>query len=164
MANRATAPRLFLQQFFPFHYQVGFAVERAMRDPRLTQQQSVILWIIHSIGERGRSLPRKELEACLRPWFDVTSSAMSKALRSMAQQPLALVKIEENPQSARERTIVLTRDGEHAVAAMVRRGEAYIDRIVGQLSRDEIDQGLNFLARVSAIVDSFPETEGKRDE
>jgi DNA-binding MarR family transcriptional regulator len=153
--DQPTVARQFLELYFPFHYEVGFAVEREMRDPRLTQQQNVILWILRSTGDDGRELSRKTIEARLGPWFDVTSSAMSKALRGMAEAPLALLTIEEHPRSGREKTVRLTAAGLRAVAGMVRRGEAYIARIVAELSDQEVPEGLKFLDRVSNIVRRF---------
>lgn len=145
----------FLAQFYPFHYEVGFAVERAMRDPRLSQQQSIILWIIHSAGNRGTVLARKDIETRLGPWFNVSSSAMSKAIRGMAQPPLKLLRIVESPLSGREKDIHLSAAGERAVEQMMQRGEAYIGRITSGLSAQEIQHGLRFLQRVGEIVRGF---------
>ena len=96
---RAKAAALFLDQYYPFHYEVGFTIERQMRDPRLTQHQTVMLWIIHAEAGEAGQMARKDIEWQLRLWFDVTSSAISKALRGLAKPPLELVLIEENKAS-----------------------------------------------------------------
>lgn len=155
---RPNAAGLFLDQYFPFHYEVGFTVERHMRDPRLTQHQGVILWIIHATGEQGVCLSRKAIEQRLQTWFEVTSSAISKAIRSLAKPPLGLITIEEHPRSGREKLIHLTPDGERAVLGMVERGQQIIQRIVDQMNDREISQGLHFLRSVSAIVNAFEPT------
>jgi DNA-binding MarR family transcriptional regulator len=164
---RDRAAALFLDQYYPFHYEVGFTIERHLRDPRLTQHQTVMLWIIHATaGERGR-MPRKDIERQLKLWFDVTSSAISKALRGLAGQPLGLLLIEENPESAREKYVSLTARGRQMVQEMNARGEAIVQRIIDQLSTSEIEQGLHFLRQVSAIVRNFPaenETTSKTGE
>jgi DNA-binding MarR family transcriptional regulator len=153
---RDNAAALFLDQYYPFHYEVGFTIERHMRDPLLTQHQTVILWIIHaSVGDRGR-MPRKAIEWQLRLWFDVTSSAISKALRGMAREPLHLLLIEENPNSAREKYVSLTAAGRQMVGDMNARGRAIVQRIVDRMSQQEIEQGLHFLRQVSNIVRNLP--------
>ncbi len=153
---RAHAATLFLDQYYPFHYEVGFTIERHLRDPGLTQHQTVILWILHATaGDAGR-MPRKAIEWQLRLWFDVTSSAISKALRGMAREPLGLLLIEENPASAREKFVSLTAAGRQMVVEMNARGEAIVQRIVDRMSEQEIEQGLHFLRQVSTIVRNFP--------
>jgi hypothetical protein len=115
-----------------------------------------MLWIIHAtVGDSGRML-RKDLEWQLRLWFDLTSSAISKALRGLAKPPLAVLLIEENPASAREKYVSLTGDGRQIVTQMKARGEAIVQRIVDKMSEQEIEQGLHFLRHVSAIVKNFP--------
>ncbi len=148
----------FLDLYYPFHYEVGFAVERAMRDPRLTQLQNVILWTLHSSAEEGR-MPRKQLEAILGPWFEVTSSALSKAIRNLTAPPLDLLELRENPASAREKLLILTPNGQAAVNGMKKRGEKFIARITTELKRNEIAEGVNFLSRVSEIVQGFAKQE-----
>ncbi len=152
---RRHAAALFLDQYYPFHYEVGFAVERELRDSRLTQHQTVMLWIIHAtVGDAGR-MPRKELEKRLRLWFDVTSSAISKALRGLAKPPMELLLIEENPASAREKYISLTDAGRQLVGDMNGRGQAIVQRIVDQMTDEDIEHGLRFLRQVSSIVKEF---------
>lgn len=153
---RATAAALFLDQYYPFHYEVGFTIERQMRDPRLTQHQTVMLWIIHAEAGEAGQMARKDIEWQLRLWFDVTSSAISKALRGLAKPPLEFVLIEENPASAREKYISLTPAGRQMVADMNARGEAIVRRIVDSMSELEIEHGLHFLRQVSSIVRNFP--------
>ncbi|MFK7916175.1 MAG: MarR family winged helix-turn-helix transcriptional regulator [Pseudomonadales bacterium] len=150
-----TAAHNFLGLYFPYHYEVGFAVERTMRDPRLSQLQNVILWTLHAAGDGQHSLPRKQLEATVGPWFEVTSSGFSKALRAMGTKPLALVKLREHPESAREKLVTLSPAGLKAVNAMAQRGEDYIQRIVNELSATEIEEGTRFMRRVSDITNSF---------
>ena len=69
----------FVALFYPFHYRVGFTIEDALRGERLSQHQAVILWIVHSEGEDGVTMRRKDIERRIGSWFDITSSAISKA-------------------------------------------------------------------------------------
>ena len=91
-----------LELFYPVHYKGGMALEDAMRDGQLTRRQVAILWLIRSEGERGRRMARKEIERLLTTWFEISSSAITKALRSMARPPLSLLQVREDPQSGRE--------------------------------------------------------------
>lgn len=150
-----SAARNFLGLYFPYHYEVGFTVERAMRDTRLTQLQNVILWTLHSSGNEHHAMPRKQIEALLGPWFEVTSSAFSKSLRSLMAAPLELLTLEEHPDSAREKLVTLTSKGLAAVEAMADRGEVFIQRIVEELSDQEIEEGTRFMRRVSEITKAF---------
>lgn len=150
-ALRATAPLQFLELFYPFHYRVGFATEAALSGGAITRQQTVILWLIHSEGVDGRAMRRKDIEASITTWFDVTSSAISKAVRQMAQPEPGLVRIEEDPTSGREKIVTLTQKGERFLADMIGNGVAHINKLIAPLSDDEIAEGLNFLARVSEI-------------
>ena len=98
---------------------------------------------------------RKDIEASITTWFDVTSSAISKAIRQMAQPELGLVSIEEDPASGREKIVTLTPKGERFLTAMIGNGVAHISKLVAGLSDNEIVEGLNFLARVSEISASL---------
>lgn len=147
--DRAQASKRYLKLFYPFHYQVGFAVENALRGGELTQHQTVILWIIYSEGGSSQSMRRKDIETNISAWFDLTSSAVSKALRSLAKEDLALLKISEDPRSGREKLVTLTRKGEQYIDGMIGRAESVIQRIIANMSADEIRSGLHILARIA---------------
>ncbi|TAK51428.1 MAG: hypothetical protein EPO25_16745 [Gammaproteobacteria bacterium] len=157
--NRSTlrkeAPPLFLDLYYPFHYKVGFAIERVLRGPQLTQQQAIILWIIHSEGEQGRSMRRKDVEQRITSWFDVTSSAISKALRSMARPSMPFLEISEDPRSGREKRLYLTDAGQAHIRDMIKRTQSLIMAIVDRLTDQEIDAGLLFLRRVSEVMEEM---------
>ncbi|MGH7837402.1 MAG: hypothetical protein ACREQC_06190, partial [Candidatus Binataceae bacterium] len=86
-----------LELFYPVHYKTGIAFEDAMRGDKLTRKQTAILWLIHSEGVEKRQMRRKEIERSLQTWFEVSSSAITKALRGMSRGPLSLLKIVEDP-------------------------------------------------------------------
>ena len=79
MTDRKNASGSFLELFFPIHYLIGMQVEDALRCGDLTRQQACILWTIRMRGEDGAVMRRKEIEAVLSSWYDVTSSAISKS-------------------------------------------------------------------------------------
>jgi len=139
-----------LQEFFyPIHYQIGMALEDALRGGLLTRKQSAILWMIRSAGEDGRRMRRKDIVRSMQSWFEVTNSGLSKAIRGMARPPLALVEITEDPRSAREKLITLTPEGVQFVAAMASRGEKFLHDIVQHLPPEVTRGGIEYLQQLT---------------
>lgn len=151
-----------LQEFFyPIHYQIGMALEDALRGGLLTRKQSAILWMIRSAGEGGRSMRRKDIVQSMQSWFEVTNSGLSKAIRGMARPPLILVEITEDPRSAREKLITLTPKGEQFVAAMAERGEVFLHDIVQHLSADVTRGGIEYFRQLTAVFSQSRAEKGK---
>jgi DNA-binding MarR family transcriptional regulator len=136
-----------LELFYPVHYKGGLALEDVMRRGQLTRKQVAILWLIRSEGQESRRMRRKDIEQVIQTWFEVSSSAITKALRGMARPPLSLVQLVEDPQSGREKQILLTPKGERFLAAMMAEGREFLQRIVEQLSEEEVKSGIQFLRR-----------------
>jgi len=142
-----------LQEFFyPIHYQIGMALEDALRGGVLTRKQSAILWMIRSAGEGGRGMRRKDIVRLMQSWFEVTNSGISKAIRGMARPPLGLVHISEDPRSAREKLISLTPKGERFVTEMAARGEVFLQDIIKHLPAEVIRGGIEYFRQV---IDAF---------
>jgi DNA-binding MarR family transcriptional regulator len=134
-----------LELFYPIHYQGTMAVEDAMRGD-LTRKQAAILWLIRSAGsEDGRCMRRKEIVVRLQDWFDVSSPAITQALRGMARPPLGLVRLLEDPESAREKKVIVTPKGERFLAAMAERGRVFLHKVTAQLAEDQVRSGVEFL-------------------
>jgi DNA-binding MarR family transcriptional regulator len=134
-----------LELFYPIHYQGTMAVEDAMRGD-LTRKQAAILWLIRSAGgEDGRCMRRKEIVVRLQDWFDVSSPAITQALRGMARPPLGLVRLLEDPESAREKRVIVTLKGERFLAAMAERGRAFLQKVTAQLAAEQVRSGVEFL-------------------
>jgi DNA-binding MarR family transcriptional regulator len=150
-----TAPALerrvneLLELFYPVHYKMGFEFEDAMRMGRLTRNQTAILWLIRSEGIGQRRMRRKEIERSLRNWFEVSSSGVTKALRGMSRPPLVLLKIIEDPNSAREKQVILTSRGEKFLSDMVAEGRSSIRRLVAHFTEEEVEGGIRFLRKVA---------------
>jgi DNA-binding MarR family transcriptional regulator len=143
-----------LELFYPVHYKTGIAFEDAMRNGQLTRKQTAILWLIHSEGIDRRQMRRKAIERSLQTWFEVSSSAITKALRGMSRSPLSLLKIIEDPDSAREKQVLLTAKGEKFVQMMVAEGRRMIHGIVAQLTEAEVDGGILYLRKATSALES----------
>jgi DNA-binding MarR family transcriptional regulator len=121
-----------LELFYPVHYKTGIAFEDAMRGGKITRKQTAILWLIHSEGVEQRQMRRKDIERSLQTWFEVSSSAITKALRGMSRAPLSLLKIVEDPDSAREKQVLLTAKGERFLQMMVAEGRRLVHRVFAE--------------------------------
>ena len=142
-----------LQEFFyPIHYQIGMAFEDALRGGVLTRKQATILWMIRSEGEDRRRMRRKDIVRLMQSWFEVTNSALSKAIRGMARPPLSLVEIAEDSRSAREKLISLTPKGEQFLTAMAVRGEVFLQNIVTHLPAEVAQGGIEYFRH---LIDAF---------
>ena len=159
--TRKDAPRELLELFFPIHYTIGMTVEDTLRNDTLTRQQTIIMWLIRSKGDDGRIMRRKDIVKSMSYWFELTNSAISKSLRSLAKEPHELVEIQEDPNSGREKIIILTPKGVGFVAEMTDRAEALIKILTDKMSNDEFNEGINFFRCVSGIFDT--EVEQKRE-
>src|SRR5580700_5093273 len=90
-AYRRSAATELMEFFYPVHYEIGTALEDVVRANVLSRQQAASLWLIRSQGENGYRMRRKDIEANIRRWFEVTSAAVSRALRAMMRPPLELI-------------------------------------------------------------------------
>jgi DNA-binding MarR family transcriptional regulator len=152
-----------LQEFFyPIHYQIGMALEDALRGGMLTRKQSAILWMIRSAGESGRRMRRKDIVRLMQSWFEVTNSGLSKAIRSMARPPLSLVELTEDPRSAREKLIALTPKGEQFLAAMAARGEVFLQDIVERMPAEVIRGGIEYFRQLTKAFNQSRAERGKQ--
>ncbi len=133
-----------LELFYPIHYRGNMAVEDAMRG-KLTRKEAAIIWLIRSAGEDGIEMRRKDIVARLQDWFDVSSPAVTKALRHMARPPLSLVRLVEDAASGREKRVRLTSQGQRFVLGMIARGQDFLRKVVEQLPDEQVRDGIEFL-------------------
>jgi len=145
----------FLEFFYPIHYKLGMALEDALRSGQLTRKQVAILWLIRSEGDQGRRMRRKEIEQLITTWFEVSSSAITKALRAMARPSLNLLQVVEDPHSGREKQVILTPKGEQFLLTMVTQGQKFLRDIVARLTVEERENGIHFLRQVTLALDAI---------
>ena len=146
-----------LNAFFPIHYTAGNRLEIALRrGANLSRQQVIILWIISAEGHNGMSMPRKAIEWALRDWLEITSSSVSKAIRSLTVAPYNILTIVERPESGREKLVCLTEEGKIFAEDMFKNGIEFLQKVIEKLSDDEIDMVLHVFDRTSEIFESYP--------
>ena len=97
-------------------------------------------------------MSRKAIVNSLGQWFEISNAAITKALRSMSQQPLNLVRQSEDPASGQQKVVTLTAKGEAHLAAMIERGAAYVQMIVDGLTDAQVVNGIDFFQPITAIV------------
>jgi DNA-binding MarR family transcriptional regulator len=140
--------------FYPVHYRSNMALEEAMRG-ELSRKQAAILWLIRSAGnDHERFMRRKEIVLRLQDWFDISSPAITQALRRMARAPMGLVRLVEDADSAREKRVILTPKGEEFTRTMCERGRAFLQRLMEQVPKDRVSGGIEFLRASVAAVES----------
>jgi DNA-binding MarR family transcriptional regulator len=150
-----------LELFYPVHYKACIALEDEMRAGKLSRKQTAILWLIRSEGVEGRLMRRKNIERLLQSWFEVSSSAITKALRGMARPPLSLLEIVEDPASGREKQVLLTAKGQRFLQVMVEQGRKFLRPIIEQLSAEEVDAGIDYLRKSIAVLEEQEAMRGK---
>lgn len=142
----------FLEFFYPVHYQMGKALEDVLRSGQLTRKQVAMLWLIRSEGEQGNRIRRKDMQRLIATWFEISGPSITRALRAMSCPPLALVRLAEDPASAREKMVSLTPKGEKFLAEMVKQGRQFIRPLLAELSTEDISNGLQFFRRGLSVM------------
>lgn len=146
-----------LNIFFPIHYKAGNKLEQIMRSSSgLSRQQIIILLLIFAEGEDQSTMPRKRIETALSSWLEITSSSVSKAIRSLTTGDMALLTINESPESGREKTVQLTKKGSEFIRRLNASGVDYLQGLVDQLSDDEIAMVAHIFSRTYDIFESYP--------
>ena len=154
---REYATLMQLNIFFPIHYKAGNKLEQVMRSGTgLSRQQIIILLLILGEGQDNSKMARKRIETALGSWLEITSSSVSKAIRSLTTGNMALLTINESPESGREKTVQLTKKGDEFIRRLNASGVEYLQGLVNQLSDDEIAMVAHIFSRTYDIFESYP--------
>jgi DNA-binding MarR family transcriptional regulator len=153
---REYATLMQLNIFFPIHYKAGNKLEQVMRSGTgLSRQQIIILLLINGEGENHSSMARKRIENALASWLEITSSSVSKAIRSLTTSEMGLLAINESPDSGREKIVQVTEKGGEFIKKMVASAVDYLQGLVDQLSDEEIDMVAHIFSRTYEIFESY---------
>jgi DNA-binding MarR family transcriptional regulator len=148
-----------MEFFYPAHYEMGTALEDVLRSRVLSRQQAATLWLIHSQGEVGLRMRRKEIEVNIRRWFEVTNAALSRSLRAMMRPPLKLIEITEDPESGREKIVSLTAKGRAFLDSAATRATRGFAGLIEEISPQVVEAAILYFRGLTA---AFRHSEARR--
>lgn len=134
-----------LRYFYPVHYRFGMEMEQAIGQGRLGRKQAALLWLIHSEAGDDGWMPRKDIEAKLSGWFEMSPPNVTKIIRDTANAPHFLIEIIENPGSGREKVLRLTPVGRAFVSTMIESATDFLKSRVSHMPQAKLAAGLTFL-------------------
>jgi DNA-binding MarR family transcriptional regulator len=139
-----------LEFFYPAHYEIGTALEDVLRSDLLSRQQAASLWLIRSQGIGGCQMRRKDIEANIRRWFEVTSAAVSRALREMMRPPIEFIEITEDPNSGREKLVSLTPKGKAYLDSVAERATTVLADLIEDISPQLVASAISYLGQLTS--------------
>ena len=145
--------------FLPIHYKIGMALEDALRCGQLSRKQVAILWLMRSERDAEGKMRRKDIERLLASWFETSGSTITRALRDMASAPLKLVRLVEDPDSAREKQVILTPKGERLIHTMEEEGKKFLQPLMGLMPQREVRELFHLMRKAIAAIEK--DTEGE---
>ncbi len=123
--------------FLPIHYKIGMALEDVLRCGQLSRKQVAILWLMRTERDAAGHMRRKDIERLLASWFETSSPTITRALRDLANAPLRLVCLVEDPDSGREKQVVLTPKGKRFLQTMEEEGKRFLQPFLEQMPPTE---------------------------
>jgi DNA-binding MarR family transcriptional regulator len=151
---RRSAATELMEFFYSVHYEIGTALEDVVRADMLSRQQAAILWLIRSQGDGGVRMRRKDIESNVRRWFEVTSAALSKSLRTMMHAPLELIEITEDPRSGREKLVALTPRGKAFLEVAATKAGMVLAELIEDAPLDVIDNAITYFRYLTGAFQS----------
>jgi DNA-binding MarR family transcriptional regulator len=137
-----------MEFFYPVHYEIGTALEDVVRGDVLSRQQAASLWLIRSQGDGGYRMRRKDIEANVRRWFEVTSAAVSRSLRGIMRPPLELIEITEDPRSGREKLVTLTPKGKAFLDSVAARATMVLAELIEEVPPELVDAAIVYFSHL----------------
>lgn len=157
---RRTGPDAFaarvLSYFYPVHYRFGMEMEQAMGQGLLGRKQAALLWLIHSEADENGWMPRKDIEARLGTWFEMSPPNVTKIIRDTAGPPHEMIEIIESPGSGREKLLRLTPAGHEFVSTMIGSATKFLTSRVGHMEQAKLAAGLAFLEEAFGQETNLP--------
>lgn len=145
-----------LGYFYPVHYRFGMEMEQAMGQGQLGRKQAALLWLIHSEAGSDGWMPRKDIEATLGTWFEMSPPNVTKIIRDTASPPHEMIEIIESPGSGREKMLRLTSAGREFVTTMIDSATNFLTGRVGHMNQAKLAAGLAFLEEAFGQETNLP--------
>jgi len=145
-----------LGYFYPVHYRFGMEMEQAMGQGQLGRKQAALLWLIHSEAGSDGWMPRKDIEATLGTWFEMSPPNVTKIIRDTASPPHEMIEVIESPGSGREKLLRLTPNGRAFVSTMIASATKFLTGRVGHMKQAKLAAGLAFLEEAFGQETNLP--------
>ncbi|WP_439569760.1 hypothetical protein [Sphingopyxis sp.] len=145
-----------LGYFYPVHYRFGMEMEQAMGQGQLGRKQAALLWLLHSEAGADGWMPRKDIEATLGTWFEMSPPNVTKIIRDTASPPHEMIEIIESPGSGREKMLRLTSAGREFVSTMIDSATKFLTGRVGHMEQAKLAAGLAFLEEAFGQETNLP--------
>lgn len=145
-----------LGYFYPVHYRFGMEMEQAMGQGQLGRKQAALLWLLHSEAGADGWMPRKDIEATLGTWFEMSPPNVTKIIRDTASPPHEMIEIIESPGSGREKMLRLTSAGRKFVSTMIDSATNFLTGRVGHMTQAKLAAGLAFLEEAFGQETNLP--------
>jgi len=145
-----------LRYFYPVHYRFGMEMEQAMGQGRLGRKQAALLWLIYSEAGPDGWMPRKDIEAKLGAWFEMSPPNVTKIIHDTASAPHEMIEIIESPGSGREKRLRLTSEGKTFVSTMIESAGSFLGGRVQHMSQAKLAAGLAFLEEAFGQETNLP--------
>jgi len=145
-----------LGYFYPVHYRFGMEMEQAMGQGQLGRKQAALLWLLHSEAGADGWMPRKDIEATLGTWFEMSPPNVTKIIRDTASPPHKMIEIIESPGSGREKMLRLTSAGREFVTTMIDSATNFLTGRVGHMNQAKLAAGLAFLEEAFGQETNLP--------
>lgn len=139
--------------FLPIHYRIGVGFEETLRCGQLSRKQVAILWLMRAEGGPEGSMRRKDIERLLASWFETSSSTITRSLAALARPPLKLVRVREDPDSRREKRVVLTAKGEQFLSGMTAEGRMFAQKLLDGMPRQEIREMVHLMQKAIDVLE-----------
>jgi len=139
--------------FLPIHYRIGVGFEETLRCGQLSRKQVAILWLMRAEGGPEGSMRRKDIERLLASWFETSSSTITRSLAALARPPLKLVRVREDPDSGREKRVILTAKGEQFLAGMTAEGRTFAQKLLDGMPRQEIREMVRLMQKAVDVLE-----------
>ncbi|MBI3795401.1 MAG: winged helix DNA-binding protein [Deltaproteobacteria bacterium] len=139
--------------FLPIHYRIGIGFEETLRCGQLSRKQVAILWLMRAEGGPEGGMRRKDIERLLASWFETSSSTITRSLAALARPPLKLVRVREDPDSGREKRVVLTPKGEQFLVGMTAEGRTFAQKLLDGMPRQEIREMVRLMQKAVGVLE-----------
>jgi DNA-binding MarR family transcriptional regulator len=107
------------------------------------------------VGRRraDKSMHRRDIERLLASWSETSSSTITRSLTVLARLPLKLVRIIKDPDSGREKRVMLTAKREQFLPTMAAQGRDFAQKLLDGMPQKEVRQMVRLMQQAIAVLE-----------